>query len=302
VLHRKLTLDSRPIPRTIHKKICPLSALSEHSNSVIRHVRLLRYGDAATAPYSQARTAIVSLRVHGSSGVWCRSHYSITKSLHQLHILESGRQLRSVVPQLLQRHQACTQLPEGMRQLRCGAPQLLRHHQARTQLPERMRQLRCGVPQRLRHHQGAHTAPTPRECTAAPVWCAAAAPALPIAYNSSPSACVSSSVGCRSNSVITKSARSSHKGLYLKTPTIISTDRGTARKESGKRRWYPRSLRRFWPIPGERRVGSRCIQRPNIVKGESYSWPRISQTRAAESISFTGGLRMKIRIVGSTDR
>jgi len=142
VLHRKLPLDSRPIPRPIHKKICPLSALSEHCNSVIRHVRLLRYGDATVAPV--------------------------------FPIAQSKRIFESV------------------------------------------RQLRCGVPQRLRHHQGAYTAPTPRECAAAPVWGVAAAPASPSAYISSPSACVNSRVGCRSNSVITKRARSSPEGLYLK--------------------------------------------------------------------------------------
>jgi len=57
--------------------------------------------------------------------------------------------------------------------------------------------------------------------------------------------------------------------LYLKTPTIISYDRGMARKEGGKQRWYPSLLCHLRPIPGEQRVGSRCIRRPIIVKEES---------------------------------
>jgi len=192
---------------------------------------------ATAAPASpSAYISSTSLRVHGSSGVGCHSNSSITKHVHQL--------------------------PERARQLRCGAPQLLRRHQARTSTPVWGAAATPSSP-------SAHTAPPPRECTAAPVWGAAAAPASPSTYISSPSACINSSVGCHSNSVITKRARSSPEGLYLKTPTIISNDRGTARKEGGKRRWYPRLLRRLRPIPGERRVGSRCIRRPIIVKAES---------------------------------
>jgi len=219
VQHQKLPLDTRPIPRPIHKKICPLSALSINSNSIIRHARLLRYGDATVAP--------------------------VFPSAHSNRIFESARQLR------------------------------------------------CGVPQLLRHHQSAYTAPYPRECMAAPLWGAAATPASPSAYISSPSACISygvgrrscsvitkraysspsapvnSSMGCCSNSVITKRARSSPEGFNLKTPTIISNDRGTAREDGGKRRWGPRLFRRLGPIPGELRVGSRCIRRPIIVNAES---------------------------------
>ena len=36
----------------------------------------------------------------------------------------------------------------------------------------------------------------------------------------------------------------------------------------GGKWWYPRLLRRLQPIPGEQRVGSRCIRRPIIVKVE----------------------------------
>jgi len=109
VLHRKLPLDTRPISRPIDKKICPLSALSANSNSIIRHARLLRYGDATVAP--------------------------VFRNEHSNRIFESVRQLRCGVPQLLRQHQARTQLPERIRQLRCGAPQLLRHHQGAYTAP-----------------------------------------------------------------------------------------------------------------------------------------------------------------------
>ena len=120
------------------------------------------------------RTAIASLRVHGSSGVGCRSNSSITKRVHQLHILESARQLRcgaraapaspsayisspsARVSSGVGRRSCsvitkCAQLPERARQLQCGVPQQLCHHRARTQLRllESARQLRCGVPQQL---------------------------------------------------------------------------------------------------------------------------------------------------------
>ena len=195
MLHQKLPLDTRPIPRPIHEKICPLSALSVHSNSIIRHARLLKYGDATVAP--------------------------VFPSEHSNHIFESVRQLRYGVPQQLQHHQARTsaprahasapvwgaaaaphhqartQLPEHIRQLWCGAPQLLLLTKAYTQLRplESARQLRCGVPQQLQHHQVRTSAP--RVHASASVWGASATP-------SSPSTHVNSRVGCHRNSIITK--------------------------------------------------------------------------------------------------
>jgi len=67
---------------------------------------------AAAAPLSTRRVhSSDSSRVHGSSGVGCRSSSSITKRVHKL--------------------------PERVHQLQCGVPQQLRHQQARTQLPRR---------------------------------------------------------------------------------------------------------------------------------------------------------------------
>jgi len=69
------------------------------------------WGAAATSSSPRRVHSSDSSRVHGSSGVGCRSSSSITKRVHQL--------------------------PERVRQLQCGVPQQLRHHQARTQLPRR---------------------------------------------------------------------------------------------------------------------------------------------------------------------
>ena len=82
VLHRKLPLDTRLIPGPIHKKICPSSALSVHSNSIIRYARLLRYGNATVAP--------------------------VFPSAHSNRIFESARQLQCGVLQQLQYHQVRT--------------------------------------------------------------------------------------------------------------------------------------------------------------------------------------------------
>jgi len=145
VLHRKLPLDTRPISRPIHKKICPLSALSVNSNSIIRHARLLRYGDATVAP--------------------------VFPNEHSNRIFESVRQLRCGVPQQLQHHQARTSAPRAHAsapvwgvaagpsspsahtapRAHASAPvwgaAAAPHHQVRIQLPERILQLRCGAPQ-----------------------------------------------------------------------------------------------------------------------------------------------------------
>ena len=123
MLHRKLPLDTRPISRPIHKKICPLSALSVNSNSILRHARLLRYGDATVAP--------------------------VFPSEHSNHIFESVRQLRCGVPQQLQHHQARTSAPRVHASAPVWGAAAAPHHQARTQLPERIRQLQCGAPQLL---------------------------------------------------------------------------------------------------------------------------------------------------------
>ena len=108
VLHWKLPLDTRPIPRLIHKKIYPLSAVSEYSNSIIRHARLLRYGDATVAPVFPTAHSNLIFQSTRQLRCGCHSSSSITKRVRQLH--------------------------ERARQLLCGAPQLLRHHRARSQL------------------------------------------------------------------------------------------------------------------------------------------------------------------------
>ena len=126
-------------------------------------------------PYSQARTAIASLRVNGSSGVGCRSNCSITKRVHQLYILESARQLR------------------------CGVPQHFQHHQVRTSAPR----ARASAPV-----WGAAAGPSSPSTDTAPrahTWGAVATPSLPGAHSSTSSRVHGSSgVGFRSSSSITK--------------------------------------------------------------------------------------------------
>jgi len=254
VLHRKLPLDSRQIPRPIHKKICPLSALSEHSNSVIRHVRLLRYGDATVAP--------------------------VFPSAHSNRIFESARQLR------------------------CGVPQQLQHHQARTSAPHR------------------------RECTAAPVWGAAATPASPSAYISSTSSRVhgSSGVGCRSSSSITKRVHQLPERVrllqcgvpqqlrhhqartqLLRRFVFENADDNIERSGYGsKRRWQTTVVPEItsslaansWRTASRLEMYSTTDYREGRVVVLAKDFPM----RAAGSISFAGGLRMKVRIAGSTVR
>jgi len=188
VLHRKLPLDSRPIPRPIRKEICPLSALSEHSNSVISHVRLLRYGDTTVAP--------------------------VFPSAHSNRIFGSARQLRRGVPQQLQ-HQArtsaphpreCTAAPVWGAAATPAPPSAHTAPRARTSTPvwgaaatpssprrvhssdsSSARQLRCGVPPQLQHHQARTSAPRARAST--PVWGAAATPSSPSAHAAPPKVC-----------------------------------------------------------------------------------------------------------------
>ena len=179
MLHQKRPLDSRQIPRPIHKKICPLLALSECSNSIIRYVRLLRYRDARVAPVFPSVHTIASLRVHSSSSVGCRSNSSITKCVHQLLILESAQQLQ------------------------------------------------CGVPQQVQHHQAQSSAAHPQDYMTALMWGAAATPASPRTYISSPSTCVSSGVRRHSCSIITKHTHNSpsahvNSGVGCRSNSVIT--------------------------------------------------------------------------------
>jgi len=183
VLHRKLPLDTRPISRPIHKKICPLSALSVNSNYIIRHARLLRYGDATVAP--------------------------VFPNEHSNHIFESVRQLRCGVPQQLQHHQARTSAPRAHASAPVWGAAAAPHHQARTQLPRAHASAPVWGASATPSSPSAHTAP--RAHTSTPVWGAAAAPSSPRRVHSSAPSRVHGScgVGCRSNSIITERAHSS---------------------------------------------------------------------------------------------
>jgi len=158
VLHRKLPLDTRLISRPIHKKICLLSALSVNSNSIIRHARLLRYGDATVAP--------------------------VFPNEHSNHIFESVRQLRCGVPQQLQHHQVRTPAPRAHASALVWGAAAAPHHQARTQLPRAHALAPVWGASATLSSPSAHTAP--RAHTSTPVWGTAAAPHHQGAYTAPP--------------------------------------------------------------------------------------------------------------------
>ena len=157
MLHRKLPLDTRPISRPIHEKICPLSALSVNSNS-IRHVRLLWYGDATVAP--------------------------VFPNEHSNHIFESVRQLRCGVPQQLLHHQAQTSAPQAHASAPVWGAATAPHHQACTQLPRAHASAPVWRASATPSSPSVHTAP--RAHTSTPVWGAADAPHHQGAYTAPP--------------------------------------------------------------------------------------------------------------------
>ena len=134
VLHRKLPLDTRPIPRLIRWMICPFVSIESRQQLHQHRARSAApvWGaTAAPAPSAHSRSVITGRvqqlhqhRTRTAAPVWGATAAPASPSAHSSSdSIERGQQFRYGAPQQLQHHRARTVAPSehlGLRKYTCN--------------------------------------------------------------------------------------------------------------------------------------------------------------------------------------